>query len=82
MQLTEDLPGVVLPTPWMDDRRERDYLVTDENGCATNPPFFGEWQYEKQLCLQCLQVPEQHQHPVQVQHPSVLRKLSTPELFW
>ena len=48
MQLTEDLPGVVLPTPWMDDRRERDYLVTDENGCATNPPFFGEWQYGKQ----------------------------------
>ena len=32
----------------MDDNGEHEYLVTDENGCATDPSIFGEWQYERQ----------------------------------
>merc|ERR1712110_1103730 len=32
----------------MDDEGENEYLVTDENGCATDPSIFGEWQYERQ----------------------------------
>ena len=32
----------------MDDDGDNEYLVTDENGCATDPSIFGEWQYERQ----------------------------------
>ena len=32
----------------MDDSGELDHLVTDENGCATDPFIFGEWQFERQ----------------------------------
>merc|ERR1712117_168438 len=33
----------------MDDNdKDNEYLVTDENGCATDPSIFGEWQYERQ----------------------------------
>jgi hypothetical protein len=30
-----------------DDDRENEYLVTDDNGCATDPSIFGEWEYER-----------------------------------
>lgn len=29
----------------MEDSVENEYLVTDENGCATDPSIFGEWEY-------------------------------------
>lgn len=29
----------------MDDQTENEYIVTDENGCATDPNIFGEWDY-------------------------------------
>lgn len=29
----------------MEDSVENEYLVTDENGCATDPSIFGEWSY-------------------------------------
>lgn len=28
-----------------EDNVENEYLVTDENGCATDPSIFGEWEY-------------------------------------
>ena len=31
----------------MDDDGENEYLVTDDNGCATDPSIFGEWEYER-----------------------------------
>merc|ERR1719341_129727 len=33
----------------MGDDGENEYLVTDDNGCATDPSIFGEWQYERNL---------------------------------
>jgi hypothetical protein len=30
----------------MEDSVENEYIVTDENGCATDPSIFGEWEYE------------------------------------
>jgi len=33
----------------MDDNGENEYLVTDDNGCATDPSIFGEWTYERNL---------------------------------
>ena len=33
----------------MDDDGENEYLVTDDNGCATDPSIFGEWEYERSL---------------------------------
>lgn len=29
----------------MEDSVENEYIVTDENGCATDPSIFGEWEY-------------------------------------
>ncbi|KAG8317254.1 hypothetical protein J6590_031385 [Homalodisca vitripennis] len=29
----------------MEDSVENEYIVTDENGCATDPSIFGEWDY-------------------------------------
>lgn len=29
----------------MEDNIENEYIVTDENGCATDPSIFGEWDY-------------------------------------
>lgn len=29
----------------MEDNVENEYIVTDENGCATDPSIFGEWEY-------------------------------------
>ncbi|XP_031350388.1 uncharacterized protein LOC116176061 [Photinus pyralis] len=29
----------------MGDNVENEYIVTDENGCATDPTIFGEWEY-------------------------------------
>lgn len=29
----------------MEDAVENEYIVTDENGCATDPSIFGEWDY-------------------------------------
>lgn len=29
----------------MENNVENEYLVTDENGCATDPTIFGEWEY-------------------------------------
>lgn len=29
----------------MEDNIENEYVVTDENGCATDPTIFGEWDY-------------------------------------
>lgn len=29
----------------MEDNVENEYLVTDENGCATDPTIFGEWEH-------------------------------------
>lgn len=29
----------------MEDKVENEYTVTDENGCATDPSIFGEWEY-------------------------------------
>ncbi|XP_048522761.1 cuticlin-3-like, partial [Dendroctonus ponderosae] len=29
----------------MEDAVENEYLVTDENGCATDPSIFGDWEY-------------------------------------
>lgn len=29
----------------MEDNIENEYIVTDENGCATDPLIFGEWDY-------------------------------------
>lgn len=29
----------------MEDNVENEYQVTDENGCATDPSIFGEWEY-------------------------------------
>ena len=31
-----------------DDDESNSYLVTDENGCATDPSIFGEWNYDRQ----------------------------------
>lgn len=28
----------------MEDNVENEYIVTDENGCATDPTIFGEWE--------------------------------------
>ncbi|KAG8227100.1 hypothetical protein J437_LFUL007437 [Ladona fulva] len=30
----------------MDDKIENEYLVTDEDGCATDPTIFGEWAFD------------------------------------
>lgn len=30
----------------MEESVENEYIVTDENGCATDPSIFGEWEYE------------------------------------
>lgn len=30
----------------MEDNVENEYIVTDENGCATDPSIFGEWEYQ------------------------------------
>lgn len=30
----------------MEDNLENEYIVTDENGCATDPTIFGEWQQD------------------------------------
>jgi hypothetical protein len=30
----------------MDGDAENEYLVTDENGCATDPSIFGEWEVD------------------------------------
>lgn len=32
----------------MEDSVENEYIVTDENGCATDPNIFGEWQYNSE----------------------------------
>lgn len=32
----------------MEDSVENEYIVTDENGCATDPSIFGEWQYNSE----------------------------------
>lgn len=29
----------------MEDSVENEYIVTDENGCATDPSIFSEWDY-------------------------------------
>ena len=29
----------------MEESVENEYIVTDENGCATDPSIFGEWEY-------------------------------------
>lgn len=29
----------------MEDNVENEYIVTDENGCATDPSIFGEWEH-------------------------------------
>lgn len=29
----------------MEDNVENEYIVTDENGCATDPTIFGDWEY-------------------------------------
>lgn len=31
----------------MEDNQENEYIVTDENGCATDPTIFGEWEHEQ-----------------------------------
>jgi hypothetical protein len=31
----------------MEDNVENEYIVTDENGCATDPSIFGEWEYSQ-----------------------------------
>lgn len=31
----------------MGDNVENEYTVTDENGCATDPTIFGEWEYNQ-----------------------------------
>lgn len=31
----------------MEDSVENEYVVTDENGCATDPSIFGEWEYNE-----------------------------------
>ena len=31
----------------MDDDGENEYLVTDDNGCATDPKIFREWDYDR-----------------------------------
>lgn len=37
----------------MEDNQENEYIVTDENGCATDPTIFGEWgqDHESQTLL-------------------------------
>ena len=30
----------------VDENEEHEYLVTDENGCATDPSIFGEWDFD------------------------------------
>jgi len=30
----------------MEDNVENEYIVTDENGCASDPAIFGEWEYD------------------------------------
>lgn len=30
----------------MEDSVENEYIVTDENGCATEPSIFGDWEYQ------------------------------------
>lgn len=30
----------------MEDNLENEYIVTDENGCATDPTIFGEWEQD------------------------------------
>lgn len=32
----------------MEDQVENEYIVTDENGCATDPSIFGEWEYRQE----------------------------------
>lgn len=32
----------------MEDNIENEYVVTDENGCATDPSIFGEWEYSEE----------------------------------
>ena len=29
----------------MEENVENEYIVSDENGCATDPSIFGEWEY-------------------------------------
>lgn len=29
----------------MEENVENEYIVTDENGCATDPSIFGEWEF-------------------------------------
>lgn len=29
----------------MEEKVENEYIVTDEDGCATDPSIFGEWEY-------------------------------------
>lgn len=31
----------------MEESVENEYIVTDENGCATDPSIFGEWDYNQ-----------------------------------
>ena len=31
----------------MDDDGENEYLGMDDNGCATDPSIFGEWEYKR-----------------------------------
>lgn len=31
-----------------EDSVENEYIVTDENGCATDPSIFGEWEYKSE----------------------------------
>lgn len=32
----------------MEDSVENEYIVTDEDGCATDPSIFGDWQYSRE----------------------------------
>lgn len=32
----------------MEDQVENEYIVTDENGCATDPNIFGDWEYRSE----------------------------------
>lgn len=32
----------------MEESVENEYIVTDENGCATDPSIFGEWEYSEE----------------------------------
>ena len=32
----------------IEDNVENEYIVTDENGCATDPSIFGEWEFNSE----------------------------------